>query len=130
MAKNVADQKDMEEQIKKEAPFSKQKEHEHDGDQQQDGQRYGDNISEQGDDALREKYRDGTSMQGDIELQQEQEGTAINRDDELQQKYGHRSEASPSMKDDREFQQRGDMNRDKEQHDEEQESRDNQRQMR
>ncbi|MFJ7726057.1 hypothetical protein ACIQXV_07810 [Neobacillus sp. NPDC097160] len=130
MAKNVADQKDMEEQLKKEAPFSKKNEHQGDGDQQQDGHRYGDNISEQGDDALQEKYRDGTSMQGDIELQQQEEGAAINHDDELQQKYGHRDEASPSMKDNREFQQRGDMNRNKDQHDEEHESRDNQRQMR
>lgn len=121
MAKNFADQKEMEEQLKKEAPFSKQNEH--------DGHRYGDDISKQSDDALQEKYRDGTSIQGDIELQQEQESTAINHDDELQQKYGHRSEASPSMKDDRAG-QKGDMNRDKEQHDEEHESHDNQRQMR
>ena len=107
MAKNVADQKDIEE-IKKEAPFSQQHEKERDGHTKND-----DNNSKQSESELQDRYRDGTSMQGDINRQQEEtrngdlarmqddskpqqrdkEGNSSDQDD-VEHKYGHRNDGS------------------------------------
>ncbi|MFJ5717151.1 hypothetical protein [Neobacillus sp. NPDC093127] len=52
-----------------------------------------------GDRELQERYRDGTSMQGDIKDQQQkwkrsEDGPDTNQDEVLQQKYGHREDGT------------------------------------